>query len=96
MREYRTIRALRNGEVVDLGGLRFKMDVDKNGQEREVQVGDLYIAERNTGPQLLTAAKVVKPGEGPNGFGDWIQPTTMDYSYDIPECVKVVEVTEEE
>lgn len=91
MRDYRTIRALRNGEIVDLGGIKFKMDVDENGEEREIREGDLYIAERNTGPKFLTAAKVVKPGEGPNGHGNWIQATTTDYSYDIPECVKVVE-----
>lgn len=92
MRNYRTIRALRNGEVVDLGGIKFKMDVDENGKEREIRKGDLYIAERNTGPKLLTAAEVIKPGEGPNGYGNWIMPTCTAYSYDIPECVKVVEV----
>ena len=92
MRGCRTIRALRRGEVVDLGGIRFRMDTDEDGKEREIKEGDLYIAERNTGPQLLTAAKVVLPGQGPNGYGGWIQPTTIDYSYDLPECVKVVEV----
>ena len=91
MREYRTIRALCSGEVVDLGGIKFKMDVDEKGKEREIQKGDLYIAERNTGPRLLEAEKVVGSGEGPNGYGDWIQPTTMEYSYDTGECVKVVE-----
>lgn len=84
------------GEIVDLGGLKFRMDVDKQGLERDIQEGDLYIAERNTGPKLLTAEKVVRPGEGPDGWGNWIQPTTIDYSYDIPECVKVVEVEEKE
>lgn len=92
MREYNTIRALRRGEVVDLSGIKFKMDVDENGEEREIREGDLYIAERNTGPKLLTAAKVVKSGEGPHGSGGWILPTSMDYPYDIPECVKIVEV----
>jgi len=91
MREYRTIRALRNGEVVDLGGIKFKMDVDDDGKEREIQKGDLYVAERNTGPKLLEAEKVVGPGEGPKGYGGWIQPTTTDYSFDTGECVKVVE-----
>lgn len=91
MREYRTIRALRSGEVVDLGGIKFKMDVDDDGEEGEIQKGDLYIAERNTGPELLEAEKVVGPGEGPNGYGDWIQPTTMNYPYNTGECVKVVE-----
>ena len=92
MREYKTIAALRRGKIVDLGGIKFKMDVDENGEEREICAGDLYIAERNTGPKFLTAAKVVGPGEGGNGFGNWIQATTPDYSFDIHECVKVVEV----
>lgn len=92
MREYRTIRALRRGEVVDLGGIKFKMDVDENGKEKEIRKGDLYIAERNTGPKLLEAAEVVGPGEGPNGYGGWINPTSNDYNFDTWECVKVVEV----
>ena len=95
-REYKTIRALRRGEVVDLRGLKFRMDVDEQGVERDIKEGDLYIAERNTGPKLLTAEKVVGPGEGPEGWGNWIQPTTTDYSYDILECVKVVEVEKDE
>ena len=92
MREYRTIRALRSGEVVDLGGIKFKVDVDEKGEEGKIHQGDLYIAERNTGPKLLEAAKVVGLGEGPNGYGGWIQATSDDYSYDTGECVKVVEV----
>ena len=92
MREYRTVRALRRGEVVDLGGIKFKMDVDGDGKEKPVEIGDLYIAERNVGPKLLTAAMVVGPGEGPNGSGNWIEPTSTDYSFDTWECVKVVEV----
>ena len=86
-RTYRTVMALRRGEVVDLNGIKFKMDVDENGQEKEIRPGDIYIAERNTGPHLLTAAKVFRPGEG--GF---IQPTTfLDYFFDTGEGVKVIE-----
>jgi hypothetical protein len=88
---YETIKALRWGEVIDLDGILLKMDVDENGLEREIGPGDLYVAERNTGPKLLTAERVVAQGESENGFGGWIEATTMDYSYDIPECVKVVE-----
>lgn len=91
MREYQTIRALRRGEVVDLGGIKFKMDVNENGEERKIREGDLYIAERNTGPKFLTAKKIVGEGESSNGFGGWIDATTIDYSYDTGECVKVVE-----
>ena len=93
MPEYPTIRALRKGEVVDLGGIKFRMDVDEDGKERKIKPGDLYVAQRNTGPQFLTAAKVVERGEGPmgHGYGGYILSTTNDYPYDIHECVKVVE-----
>ncbi len=49
MREYRTLNALRRGEVIDIEGIELKMD------DGEIKPGDLYVAERNTGPKLLTA-----------------------------------------
>jgi hypothetical protein len=77
VREYKTLKALRQGEVVDLGGILVKMD------DGEIKPGDLYVAERNTGPKLLTCREV-------NVEGGWIEPTTFpDYSYDTNECVKV-------
>lgn len=88
MREYKTIRALRDGQVIDLEGLKFKMDVDVEAHEKKIVLGDLYIAERNTGPQLLTALKVV---EEESLCGGYIIPTTIHYPYDLSECVKVVE-----
>jgi hypothetical protein len=88
MREYKAIRALRAGQVLDLEGLRFRMAVDEQGVEKPIQAGDLYIAERNTGPQLLTALKVVQEQ---SLCGGYIIPTTSNYPYDLPECVKVVE-----
>lgn len=87
-REYKAIRTLRSGQVLDLEGLRFRMDVDEKGDEKEILPGDLYIAERNTGPQLLTAERIVKEE---SLCGGYIIPTTMNYPYDLPECVKVVE-----
>lgn len=82
MRQYATIKALRMGEVVDLGGIRVKMD------EGEIKPGDLYVAERNTGPHLLTAREVVRTE---HGHIDYIHPTTLSYSFDGSECVKVCE-----
>jgi hypothetical protein len=55
----------------------------------EIQPGDLYVAERNTGPQLLTAREV-------NREFNCIYPTEPAYAYDIWECVKVREATEYE
>lgn len=91
MREYRTIRALRRGEVMDLGGIKFKMDVDDAGKEQQIKAGDLYIAERNTGPHLLTAQEVVMSECGCHV--SYIHSTCNAYSFDGGECVKVCEAT---
>jgi hypothetical protein len=81
---YKTIKALRNGETVDLGGIYVTMATDGYGNEAKIGSGDLYIAERNSGPKFLTAKEI---DEGRN----LVVPTTKDYLFDIPECVKVVE-----
>jgi len=78
MREYASLKKLRAGEILDLDGILLKMD------EGEIREGDLYVAERNTGPKLLTAKKV-------NHDRGWIEPTSNDYSFDLGECVKVCE-----
>lgn len=75
---YPTLKTLKRGEVVDLDGIKLKMD------EGEIQPGDLYVGERNTGPHLLTAREVNRE------FG-CIFPTCDAYPYDINECVKVRE-----
>ena len=83
-REYKTLKTLRNGGTVDLGGLKFKM------APGEIQVGDLCIAERNTGPHLLEAAKI----DEDNGIIHPKQPKNgpLYYPYDYGEWVKVEEV----
>ena len=53
--------------------------------DEAIQPGDLYLAGRNTGVHLLTCQSV-----HPNS---WIVATTLAYSYDTWECVKVVEIT---
>lgn len=83
MREYRTIKALRAGEVIDLDGIKLIMDAG------EIKPGDLYIAERNTGPKLLTAREIVMLECG--CCVDYIHPTSPDYSFNGYECVKVRE-----
>ena len=75
-RQYQTINALFRGETVELEGVKFAMDGDG-----EVFEGDIYIAERNTGPKLLTAKEV--------DYRGWIVPVEKAYPYDIIECVKV-------
>lgn len=46
-----------------------------------IQPGDTYLAERNTGPHLLTCHKVKN---------NYIVPVEMAYCYDVWECIKIV------
>ena len=68
-------KALRAGEIVEIEGLKFRMIPG------DLQPGDTYIAERNTGPKLLTVKTV-----NPRG---WIQSQESAYSFDTWECVKI-------
>lgn len=56
----------------------------KVSDEGRLEPGDLYVAERNQGPKLLTVQMV-------NWDHGFVIPTTNDYLYDIHECVKVKE-----
>ncbi len=78
MRADTSLKKLRAGKVLNLDGILLKMDED------EIREGDLYVAERNTGPKLLVAKKVDRDR-------GWIEPTSTDYSFDLHECVKVCE-----
>ena len=75
-RSYATIGALRAGQIVDLDGLLLVAD------KGEIAPGDLYVAERNSGPHLLTASFL--------DIGA-VFPTTTAYPFDSGECVKVRE-----
>lgn len=76
--KYRTLNALRRGEVVNIAGISLRMD------DGEIKPGDLYVAERNICPELLTAKKVdLEIG--------CVFPTCNAYAYDLHECVKVRE-----
>jgi hypothetical protein len=88
MREYKSLKVLLDGGVLNLEGINLRM---KPGS---IEPGDLYVAERNTGPQLLTCKDLhyVKWDDGTMRVS-WINPTTtMDYPYDWWECVRVEEV----
>jgi len=52
-----------------------------------IQPGDMYLAERNTGPKLLTCNKVVNTHLGDP---DYIVPTEIAYCFDARECVKLI------
>lgn len=50
-----------------------------------IQPGDTYLAERNTGPHLLTCWRVHDK--------NWIVPVEEEaYCYDTWECIKIVKV----
>ena len=47
--------------------------------------GEMYVGERNTGPQLL----VCREDDIDNG---WVMPTTIAYPYNRHECRRVVAI----
>ena len=96
MRPYRTLRALRAGDPVEIDGVMF---VREPG---DIAAGDTYVAERNTGPKLLTAARFAyydgyrHDTRISSDFRDvsgavcsWVIPVETAYCYDSDECVKV-------
>lgn len=77
---------LRRGEVIEIDGLRLVMDGDG-----EVNEGDLYVAERNQGPKLLTCKKHIRD-DPRGGYSGWfVVPVELAYCYDTHECVRVKE-----
>ena len=65
---------------VEIEGLQFRLSDD------EIKPGNLYVAERNTGPVLLECRKV----DEENGY---IVPIS-GYPFDIWECRKVIGIIE--
>lgn len=82
---FETLKALRAGEVVDLNGVMLRK------ADGEIRPGDLYVADGNTGPRLLTCQTVKGAPEPGNPYYGWIVSTTREYSYDIGHCVRVEE-----
>lgn len=80
MREYESLKELRGGNTLILEGMQVIM------LPGEIEVGDWYVAERNTGPHLLTAREIVK---NDSMLGGWIHPNEIAYSFDLSECVRV-------
>lgn len=81
MRLYRSLNVLRNGNVLVLeNGIKVRTIPG------ELQTGDLYIGERNLGPQLLTVKEL-----DPRG---WVVPVENAYFYNTWECEKVEVIPE--
>lgn len=96
MRDYSTLRALRNGETITIEGCEFVAD------NSPLEVGDWYIGERNQGPKLATVKRFAKWDydqelklvDAPSfDEADVVFPMEWNvYAYDATECVKVREV----
>lgn len=59
-----------------------KADMESSGTD--LKPGDMYVAKRNTGWELLTCEYV-------NLVGGWVMPKETAYLYDLHECHKVIE-----
>ncbi|HEY1249194.1 MAG TPA: hypothetical protein VGE97_09415 [Nitrososphaera sp.] len=90
---------LRDGGTITVEGCDFVID----GDGRPTKKGDWYIAERNTGPKLLTVKcfcyytssnEDIEKTDDVRALHDpsWINPVESEYAYDYHECVKVKEV----
>ena len=64
-------------EAGEFEGIPFSVSSDQ-----ELRPGDTYLAERNTGPHLLTCRENVKDGP-------WIHAAERAYSYNTGECIKI-------
>lgn len=69
---------LQNTNIVNIEGVNIEFS-----DEPPTQKGDIYVAERNVGPKLLTVRSIDKI----NGI---VHPQEMAYSYDIRECRKII------
>lgn len=59
-----------------------KADMETSGVD--LRPGDMYVAKRNTGWELLTCEYV-------NLEGGWVMPKETAYLYDLHECLKVID-----
>jgi len=71
-----TLDALRKGKTVEVDGCKVKK------LSGEIERGDFYVAERNTGPHLLECSFV-------NEDLDIVVPVSHHSLYELCECVRV-------
>lgn len=91
------LHRLREGEEVEFEGVKLRMTPGKE-TGATLEPGDSYIAERNSGPKLLTVAYVVDRDYAQRfglKFSGWVVPTEVQYSFDFYECVGVEVLTED-
>lgn len=91
------INRLRDGETIELEGVKFRMIPGKE-TGATLEPGDKYFAERKSGPKLLTVDYIVdREYARENGltYSNWVVPVELEYSYDFHECVGVEILTED-
>jgi len=67
--------------IVEIEGVSFEIE------NKPPKNGEMYIAERNVGKQLLTAKEV-------DTVNRWIIPVENAYVYNICECKRVIRMLE--
>ena len=80
------ISKLRDGQQVIVNGVSYEM-VEGKSNGIDLSVGDLYLAERNSGPKVLKVANVVERYGSCMG---WVEATDLTaYPYNLHEFVGV-------
>jgi hypothetical protein len=85
------LSSLRHGECVEFEGVYLRM-IEGKENGGLLEEGDTYIAERNSGPKLLTVKKIVDRDYAEKhglAFSGWVEPVETAYSFDFYECVGV-------
>lgn len=67
--------------IVEIDGVKLEFS-----EHPPTEVGEIYVAQRNGAPILLTVAKVVCDGP----WKDYIVPKEAAYPYNYNECRKVI------
>lgn len=70
------------GYIIEVEGIKLEVE---NEPPKE---GEMYVAQRNTGPHLLTAKKVDMKNR-------WVVPVEKAYVFDLHECKRVIRMIDE-
>ena len=78
-------------EMQDLRSNRFCIfeGVRLEAEDGPLRIGDTYLAERNSGPKLLTVKQVHGHWDGLYLVPTYVESVENEYPYDYHECVKV-------
>jgi hypothetical protein len=84
---HRIQNEIREKGEVEFEGMTLRLIPGKEYGSR-LEPGDTYVAERSSGPKLLTVQEVLLTS--PDGkYSGWVVPVEPAYSFDLGECVGV-------